>query len=182
MGFSRLAFTVSDPIWKPNTTVAVVVEHQGRFLLVEEETETGRRFNQPAGHLDHGEALLTACVREAREETGYTVWPTALIGIYQWSPPHRPAPTYLRFAYAGQLDYNAGQAAGVTIHNLAFAAERQADALVAQLDDGIVRAVWLTYDEVLACQARHRSPLVLQCIDDYRAGRRFPLDLVRHYD
>lgn len=193
---------MSDPIWKPNTTVAVVLEHAGRYLLVEEETDDGLRFNQPAGHLDHGESLLQACVREAREETGYVVRPTALVGIYQWSPPARPGLSYLRFAYAADLASELERPAGVTLLNLTIAAELAAEAqpagatiqnlawstelaegvIGAQLDAGIVRAVWLSYAEVRACQDRHRSPLVLQCIDDYRAGRRYPLELIRHYD
>ncbi|MDN3576786.1 NUDIX hydrolase [Chitinimonas viridis] len=171
---------MSDPIWKPNTTVAVLVEQAGRYLLVEELTEHGRRYNQPAGHLDDDESLLAAAIREAREETAYQVCPTALVGIYQWSPPGKPGLTYLRFAYAADLA--PGQVAGVAVCSHRFAAEARPGDVVAVLDDGIVRAVWLSYEEVLACQAQHRSPLVLQCIEDYRAGRRYPLDLIRHYD
>jgi 8-oxo-dGTP pyrophosphatase MutT (NUDIX family) len=164
---------MSNPIWKPNATVAAIVEHEGRFLLVEEETDEGLRFNQPAGHLDHGESLLAACVREAREETGYRVVPVALVGIYQWSPPARGDLTYLRFAYAATVAPNQALPAGVDV---------ETGSAGVQLDEGIVRAVWLHYDEVLACRARHRSPLVLQCIDDYRAGRRFSLDVIQHHD
>ncbi|WP_269531184.1 NUDIX hydrolase [Chitinimonas sp. BJYL2] len=153
---------MSESIWKPNTTVAVIVERDGRYLLVEEHTADGLRFNQPAGHLDHGESLLAASVREAREETGYTVIPTALVGIYQWSPPGKPGLTYLRVAYAAELDERAPVAT--------------------ELDPDILRPVWLGYDELLACRERHRSPLVLQCIDDYRAGRRYPLELISHHD
>lgn len=172
---------MSDPIWKPNATVAVVLEHAGRYLLVEEETDDGLRFNQPAGHLDHGESLLQAAVREAREETGYVVQPTALVGIYQWSPTSKPQLSYLRFAYAATLTAPL-PVAGMTVQNLAWSTELADGVLGAQLDAGIVRAVWLSYAEVSACQDRHRSPLVLQCIDDYRAGRRYPLELIRHYD
>lgn len=148
-------------IWKPNVTVAAVIEHDGRYLLVEEETEHGLQFNQPAGHLEHRESLIAACRREVLEETARHFRPTALVGIYQWSPPGQDALTYLRFAFCGE------------------AGDEEASR---PLDDGIVRAVWLTYDEVLACRERHRSPLILQCIDDYRAGQRFPLTMVRHYD
>ncbi|QNM97231.1 NUDIX hydrolase [Chitinimonas koreensis] len=173
---------MSASIWKPNATVALVVEHAGRYLLVEEHTDQGLRFNQPAGHLDPGESLLAACVREGYEETGYAIEPQALVGIYQWSPPAGGDLTYLRFAYAGRVDEAASVApAGVTVERH-DAADLPAGAARAHLDDGIVRAVWLDYDAVLACRERHRSPLVLQCIDDYRAGRRFPLDLVRHHD
>ncbi|PHV12274.1 NUDIX hydrolase [Chitinimonas sp. BJB300] len=173
---------MSAPIWKPNTTVAAVVEHQGLFLLVEEETEAGLRFNQPAGHLDADESLLLACVRETREETAYLVKPTALVGIYQWSPPTKPGLTYLRFAYAAEVKVEGNPMLGVTVNNVALAAIQSDGMTMARLDKGIVRAVWLSYEEVLACRYRHRSPLVLQCIEDYRAGRRFPLDLIRHYD
>ena len=146
-------------IWKPNVTVAAVIEREGKFLLVEEETEDGVRFNQPAGHLDAGESLLAACAREALEETAWHFVPTALIGIYQWPRPSGDI-TYLRFAFSGELGaHEDGRA----------------------LDTGIVRALWLTPAEIEASCTRHRSPLVQQCIVDYRAGRRFPLDLIRHY-
>lgn len=146
--------------WKPNVTVAAIVERDGRFLLVEEETEDGLRFNQPAGHLDEGESLVTACAREALEETAWGFMPTALIGIYQWPRPQRDI-TYLRFAFAGELGaYEAGRA----------------------LDTGILRAVWMTADEIRATAERHRSPLVGQCVNDYLIGRRFPLDLFRNYE
>ena len=147
-------------IWKPNVTVAALIEREGRFLLVEEETDDGLRFNQPAGHLDEGESLAVACAREALEETAWNFAPTALVGVYQWPRPQRDI-TYLRFAFAGELGaHEEGR----------------------RLDDGILRAVWMTPDEIRATADRHRSPLVLQCVSDYLAGRRFPLDLVRHYD
>jgi 8-oxo-dGTP pyrophosphatase MutT (NUDIX family) len=147
-------------IWKPNVTVAAVVERDGRFLLVEEETADGVRFNQPAGHLDEGESLVAACARETLEETAYEFTPSELVGIYQWPRPKRENEgdiTYLRFAFAGK--------AGA--HDPAR-----------QLDTGILRAVWLSLAEIEACAERHRSPLVLQCIRDYLAGRRYPLDLI----
>ncbi|MBV2235838.1 MAG: NUDIX hydrolase [Sterolibacterium sp.] len=152
-------------IWKPHVTVAAVIEHAGRFLLVEEEVsdQTGRRvvrYNQPAGHLDAGESLLHACVRETLEETAWHFQPQALVGIYQWPRPERDL-TYLRFAYCGEL----GE-----------------EEIGRKLDQGILRALWLTLDEIQALSAQHRSPLVLQCIRDYLAGHRYPLDLVKHYD
>lgn len=147
-------------IWKPNVTVAALIERDGRFLLVEEETDDGLRFNQPAGHLDESESLLAACAREALEETAWAFTPTSLVGIYQWPRPQGDV-TYLRFAFAGELGaHHAGR----------------------RLDTGILRAVWMTPEEIRASAARHRSPLVSQCVDDYLAGRRFPLDLLRHYD
>lgn len=147
-------------IWKPNVTVAAVVQRDGKFLLVEEETEAGLAFNQPAGHLEDGESLVDAVVREALEETAYHFKPTHLVGIYNWKHPAKDV-TYLRFAFAGELR--------------GWEAERK-------LDEGIVGARWLTLDEVKATQARHRSPLILRCIEDHLAGKCYPLDLLVHYD
>lgn len=152
-----------DRIWKPNVTVAALIERDGRFLLVEEETDEGIRFNQPAGHLDEGESLVDACTREALEETGYAFTPTELVGIYQWPRPRKENEgdiTYLRFAFAGKVG---------------------ACEMARQLDAGILRAVWLAPAEIEACADRHRSPLVLQCVRDYLAGRRFPLAVIRYY-
>ena len=146
-------------IWKPNATVAAVVQRDGKFLLVEEETEAGLAFNQPAGHLEEGESLVDAVVREALEETAYHFKPTHLVGIYNWKHPSKDV-TYLRFAFAGELR--------------GWEAERK-------LDDGIVAARWLTLDEVEATRERHRSPLILRCIEDLVAGKRYPLDLLVHY-
>ncbi|HEX8989740.1 MAG TPA: NUDIX hydrolase [Rhodocyclaceae bacterium] len=146
-------------IWKPNVTVAAVIERNGAFLLVEEETDNGIRFNQPAGHLDEGESLAAACAREALEETAWHFRPTALIGVYQWPRPQGDI-TYLRFAFTGELgEHEDGRA----------------------LDRGILRAVWMTPKEIEATRERHRSPLILQCVKDWQSGRRFPLDLIRHY-
>lgn len=146
-------------IWKPNVTVAAVVQRDGRFLLVEEETESGLAFNQPAGHLEEGESLIDAVVRETLEETAYHFKPTHLVGVYNWRHPQKEL-TYLRFAFAGELR--------------GFEAERP-------LDEGIVGARWLTLDEVRATQSRHRSPLILRCCEDLLAGKRYPLDLLVHY-
>lgn len=147
-------------IWKPNVTVAAVVQRDGKFLLVEEETEAGLAFNQPAGHLEEGESLVDAVVREALEETAYHFKPTHLVGIYNWKHPAKDV-TYLRFAFAGELR--------------GWEAERK-------LDEGIVGPRWLTLDEVKATQTRHRSPLILRCIEDHLAGKCYPLDLLVHYD
>jgi ADP-ribose pyrophosphatase YjhB (NUDIX family) len=153
--------------WKPNVTVAALIEQDGRYLLVEEETDNGVCFNQPAGHLDEGESLVAACGREALEETAYHFTPAALVGVYQWPRPnlanamnHEDNITYLRFAFAGTLGaHEAGR----------------------QLDEGILRAVWMTPQEIQASAARHRSPLVWQCVADHLAGQRFPLEVIRHY-
>jgi 8-oxo-dGTP pyrophosphatase MutT (NUDIX family) len=141
---------------RPLATVATIVARDGRFLVVEEATQSGVRINQPAGHLEAGETLLAAAMRETLEETGYRVAPTALVGIYRWQASGA-GPTFIRFAYAADVE--------------AHDADRA-------LDDGILRALWLTYDELAASRTRHRSPLVLRCVDDYRAGVRRPLDLV----
>ncbi len=148
-----------DRIWKPNVTVAALMERDGRFLMVEEETADGIRFNQPAGHLDEGESLAAACAREAMEETAHAFEPTELVGVYQWPRPQGDI-TYLRFAFAGK----------VGAHEMAR-----------PLDAGILRAVWMTVAEIEACADRHRSPLVLQCVQDWLAGRRYPMELIRHY-
>jgi 8-oxo-dGTP pyrophosphatase MutT (NUDIX family) len=150
--------------WKPSATVAAVIECNGKFLLVEEHTPEGLRLNNPAGHLDQGESLVEACSRETLEETRYKFAPLELVGIYM-SRFQRAATarrstqdvTYLRFAFCGCLG------------------ELQVER---RLDTGIVRTLWLTPDEIYASASRHRSPLVVQCLDDYLRGQRFPLSLI----
>jgi 8-oxo-dGTP pyrophosphatase MutT (NUDIX family) len=146
--------------WTPRVTVAALIEQAGRFLLVEEETSEGLKLNNPAGHLDPGESPAQGCAREALEETGYAFAPTELLGIYL-SRFQRAATgediTYLRFAFCGKLG--------------AHDAQRP-------LDTGIVRTLWMTADEIRACAPRHRSPLLMRCIDDYLAGIRYPLSLI----
>jgi phosphatase NudJ len=146
--------------WKPSVTVAAIIEDAGRFLLVEEETADGVRLNNPAGHLDPGEGPLEGVVREALEETARIFTPTALVGVYM-SRFQRASTgediTYLRFAYAGTV--------GEPLPGRT-------------LDTGILRTLWLTPDEIRASQARHRSPLLLRCVEDHLAGHRLPLGLV----
>lgn len=148
------------PRWKPNVTVAALIEQDGRFLLVEEETSEGLRLNNPAGHLDPGESPAEACAREALEETAHAFRPTALVGVYLARSPRADTGediTYLRFAFCGELGpRQAGRA----------------------LDEGIVRTVWMTADEVRQSVHRHRSPLLLRCVEDYLAGQRYPLSLI----
>ncbi|MEQ1674967.1 MAG: NUDIX hydrolase [Candidatus Nitrotoga sp.] len=146
-------------IWKPNVTVAAILERDGKFLLVEEESATGLVLNQPAGHLESGENLLDAAVRETLEESAYRFEPQHLIGIYRWHSDVSHT-TYLRFAFTGKI--------------LTHYPDQP-------LDTGIVRAVWMTLDEIRESQTRHRSPLVLRCVEDCLAGKRFPLDLLVHY-
>ena len=154
-----------DLRWKPSVTVAAVIERDGRFLLVEEHTPEGLRLNNPAGHLDPGESPAEGCARETLEETAHHFRPTALVGVYL-SRFQRPGPqagavqdiTYLRFAFCGEL----GQAQ-----------------VGRALDTGIVRTLWMSPDEIRASWERHRSPLLLQCMEDYLAGQRFALETVR---
>lgn len=154
--------------WKPSVTVAAVIESTvdglQKFLLVEELTRDGLRLNNPAGHLDPGESPLQGCARETLEETAHHFTPTAMVGVYlsrfERAVPGQDAPediTYLRFAFCGTL--------GAAVPGQA-------------LDEGIVRTVWLTADEIRACVPRHRSPLLLTCLEDYLAGRRYPLDMI----
>lgn len=149
--------------WKPSVTVAAVIEQDGRFLLVEEETSEGLRLNNPAGHLEPGESPEQGCVREVLEETAHDFEPSALLGVYlsRFRRPSGEDITYLRVAFCGRLGaHHAGR----------------------RLDDGIVRTVWLTLDEVRASVARHRSPLLLRCIEDYAAGVRHPLAVLYTHD
>lgn len=146
--------------WEPHVTVAVVVERDGRFLVVEESAEQGRVvYNQPAGHVEKGETMEQAAVREALEETGWDVRLTGFLGLYVYTPPLDRDLTYYRACY---------RAEAVTHH---------ADHT---LDEGILQAVWLTRDELAAC-GRLRSPLVLKCVDDAAAGVDFPLGIVHEH-
>ncbi|OYT91947.1 MAG: NUDIX hydrolase [Burkholderiales bacterium PBB3] len=148
--------------WKPSVTVAAIIEKDGRFLLVEEHTPEGLRLNNPAGYLDPGESPAEGCARETLEETAHPFTPTALVGVYlsrfqRGVGDAAEDITYLRFAYCGTVgEAEPGRA----------------------LDTGIVRTLWLSADEIRQSTVRHRSPLVLQCLEDYLAGRRYPLDLV----
>jgi 8-oxo-dGTP pyrophosphatase MutT (NUDIX family) len=146
----------AETVWRPDVTVATIVPRDGRFLIVEESVRGELVLNQPAGHLEPNESLLQAATRETREETGWTVALDHLVGVYQWASP--AGEHFLRFAFAARaVEHDAEQ----------------------PLDTGIVRAVWLTRDEIVAGHARPRSPLVLECIDDWVAGRRTPLSAIR---
>ena|SRR5438105_4080663 len=149
-----------DERFKPNVTAAAIVERGGRFLLVEEETADGLKLNNPAGHVEQGESPVQACAREALEETGRAFQATALVGVYLARAKRDSTGedvTYLRFAFCGDCgEPDPGRA----------------------LDTGIVRTLWMTPDEIRASASRHRSPLLLRCVEDYLAGRRYPLSLV----
>jgi len=150
---------MSEQVWKPHVVVAAVIEEDGRFLLVEEETNEGLRFNQPAGHLEDGESLLDAVRREVFEETAHHFEPEALLGVYRWR--HPKGHTYMRFAFTGKVT--------------GFDS-------TAPLDTGILRAVWMTPEEIAAQAARHRSPIVARCLADYLTARRYPLELINELD
>jgi ADP-ribose pyrophosphatase YjhB (NUDIX family) len=140
----------------PDVTVAAVTETDGRFLVVEERISQRLLFNQPAGHVEDGETLLAAVVREAREETAWCFHPEALLGIYRWRNPTRRR-WVLRFAFIGTVsDHDPRQ----------------------RLDRPIVRTHWLGCAELEERESRLRSPLVLRCVRDYLAGHRQPLDEV----
>ena len=144
--------------WMPHVTVATVVEREGRFLLVEERSPSTSHLviNQPAGHVEAGETLIEAAIRETLEETGWLVRPTAFLGLYSYTSANDPDCTYYRMCFLAEA--------------ISHDPERP-------LDTGIEQAFWLTSDE-LYHTARARSPLVLRCIEDAQRGRSFPLDLI----
>ncbi|MFN3860305.1 MAG: NUDIX hydrolase [Roseateles sp.] len=146
--------------FRPSVTVAAVIEHAGRYLLVEEETPEGLMLNNPAGHLEQGESPIDAVVREALEETARHFVPEHFLGVY-----------LARFVRAARLE-------DVTYLRLAFSGSVGDEIAGRALDEGIRRTLWLTPDELAACASRHRSPLVLQCVQDHATGRRLPLQAV----
>ena len=148
---------MTGAIWSPRVTVAAVMARDGRFCLVEEEVDGELVYNQPAGHWEQGESLIDACTREVLEETAQRFRPTHLLGAYCWRHPVQDL-TFLRFAFVGDA---LGEVAGRA------------------LDREIRRVLWLTPDEIRALAPRHRSPLVLACLDDCLAGRRYPLETLR---
>ncbi|WP_305805172.1 NUDIX hydrolase [Stenotrophomonas sp. YIM B06876] len=142
--------------WAPHVTVATVVSRAGQLLLVEEEIGGRRLLNQPAGHLEPGETLAQAAMRETLEETGWEVQLTSLIGSYQWTASD--GTPFLRFAFAGEpLRHHPAQ----------------------PLDKGIVQALWLDPVALQAQSARLRSPLVWQVVKDWLGGQRYPLSLLK---
>ncbi len=147
---------MAETVWKPNTTVAALCERDGCYLVVRERVKGRIVYNQPAGHLEAGESLIDAVVRETLEETRYRFEPEALQGIYRFSPPDSPGMTYLRFLFRGRV--------GKRIEG--------------DLDRGIIAAEWMSYEEILACREQHRTPVVMQCIDDARASPGYPLEII----
>lgn len=142
--------------WTPHVTVATVVEQDGKFLTVEETCNGKVVFSQPAGHVEQGESLIQAAIRETLEETGWVIAPTHFLGLYVYTSPHNQV-TYYRSCFIAQterLDETRG------------------------LDDGIIRALWLSKTELEQNQHKLRSPIVLKCIEDYVDGKKLPLDYV----
>jgi len=143
-------------LWKPHATVATIIERDGQFLMVEEIVQGQQVINQPAGHLDPDESLINAVIRETQEETAWRFTPDAITGVYLWKHPDN-GETFLRVAFCGSCDnHDPSQT----------------------LDTGIQAAVWKTREQLLAQADKLRSPMVINCIDDYLAGKRFPLDLL----
>jgi ADP-ribose pyrophosphatase YjhB (NUDIX family) len=142
--------------WTPHVTVAAIAEREGALLFVEEAIHGRLVLNQPAGHWEEDESLTDAVRREVLEETGYAFAPESLVGIYRWNVPDRDL-TYLRFVFAGQV----GPAP-----------------LRETLDRSVLRALWLSPEELQIEGDRLRSPMVLRCVEDYLAGRRFPLEIL----
>jgi len=143
-------------IWKPHATVATIIERDKRFLMVEEVANGKTVYNQPAGHLDPRESLVEAAIRETQEETAWRFTPEYISGIYRWDQPNT-GKCFLRVAFVGSCDEHI---------------ENQ------PLDKGIIRALWLSHKELIEKTDKLRSPLVLRCIDDYLAGKKYPLELL----
>jgi len=142
--------------WKPHVTVAAIAEDSNRFLMVEERVDGKLVYNQPAGHLDPGESLIAAVIRETFEETAWTFQPEALVGIQLWRHPDTNE-SYLRFSFCGSCyEHHARR----------------------PLDTGIEKALWLSRDELMDNHHKLRSPMVLRSIDDYLDGRRYSMDIL----
>lgn len=144
---------------RPDLTVAAVAERDGKFLLVEERIGQHMVFNQPAGHVERGEQLVTAVIRETLEETAWTFEPESLVGVYFWDQPEKQR-SFMRFAFCGRVLHHDSRR---------------------RLDRGIRRAVWFSHEQIRSHEQRLRSPMVLRCVEDYLAGRRYPLELVREF-
>ncbi len=145
-------------IWRPHVTVATVVPRDGRFLIVEENVRGAIVLNQPAGHLESGESLHAAAVRETLEETGWDVKLSCLLGVQQWNAPS--GREFVRFTFAADPVY----------HDPAR-----------PLDEGILRALWMTREEIVAANGRLRSPMILASVDDWLTGAHLPLSAIRNY-
>jgi 8-oxo-dGTP pyrophosphatase MutT (NUDIX family) len=143
-----------------DVTVAAIIDREGEFLMVEERSGSQLVLNQPAGHLEQGESLLTAVVRETLEETAHHFEPSHVVGFYLWRSEEADT-TYLRVAFCGTADPMAD---------------------VETLDEGIVGIHWLTRSQLHGRRHQLRSPMVLRCLDDYLSGDRYPLDIIHYLD
>jgi len=141
--------------WTPHATVATIIECDSKFLMVEELSSGNAVINQPAGHIEAGETVVDAAIRETLEETGWHCRPNALVGLYTYTAP----------------------ANGVTYHRYCLSAQALSAQEGAVLDDGIIGPRWMTIEELRNCP-NLRSPMVLTCAEDYLRGRQFPLDVI----
>jgi len=141
--------------WTPHATVATIITRNDEFLMVEEMSNGARVINQPAGHMEKGEAVIDAAVRETLEETGWEVKPTGLLGLYTYTAP----------------------ANGVTYHRYCLIAEAIREVPGAELDEGIIGPSWMSID-ALRNADNLRSPMVLTCAEDYLSREHYPLDLI----
>lgn len=144
-------------VWKPRVTVAAIIEQDGKFLMVKENIETKTVYNQPAGHLEDNEGFVEAIIREVQEETAWQFTPTYITGIYRWRNPANQQ-TFVRVCFTGDVNEHHPEQ---------------------KLDEGIISAPWLSLDELQALpEARLRSPMVKNCLNDYLNGNRYPLDII----
>ncbi len=148
--------------WQPNITVAAIIEHETKFLIVTDDTRHGLKLNQPAGHIEENEDILAAVIREVKEETSLDFTPTAIVGIYLYKLPSNQ--TYLRFCFTGNVS-----SSNINNPHPIYG------------DDGVVAANWLTLDTIKARIKEHRTPFVMRCLNDYLANKRFSLDLISQY-
>ncbi len=148
-------------MWQTHITVAAVIEKDHKFLLVTDQTQSGPKLNQPAGHIEANEDIVTAVIREVKEETSLDFIPKNIIGIYLYHP--NPEHTYLRVCFKGEL------------------ADPDATPKPRSDDDGVIEANWYSLAEIYAKSNDLRSQLVIKCIDDYLAGLEYPLSIIADY-
>jgi len=146
--------------WKPHLTVATIVQNKDTFLMVEESIEGAMQYNQPAGHLEPGETLIDAAIRETLEETAWHVRPEALVGIYRWINPGNNK-TFLRFSFSASCLQHDKQRT---------------------LDADINQALWMTLNDINTRSEAMRSPMVLQSLNDFIKGTRYPLSILKELE
>ena len=147
-------------IWTPRLTVAAVIETDGKFLMVEERKDARTVYNQPAGHVENQESIQDAIIREVKEETAWDFTPEYIVGFYKWRKQDIDT-TFIRLCFAGSVAHHDPEQA---------------------LDDGILAANWFSHEEITAIDAqRMRSPMVRQCLDDYRRNIKYPLEMISEW-